>query len=142
MTAASSWKLQGNKLVVSFVFILTAAQVRPASRICNRERPKDLRSFRQGDGHPYNDRTSASALHKRVYISCFEGIPMQRRLVPSLVVVALLLSATGASAADWPVPRGPSRELVKYEYDPAQWKKVPPEFLDDAPACILYSGVT
>lgn len=68
---------------------------------------------------------------------------MGRRLPPGLaVVVTLLLSATSARAADWPVPRGASRELVKYQYDPGQWKKVPPEFLDDAPACILYSGVT
>src|SRR5262245_39712178 len=73
----------------------------------------------------------------------FEVTPMERRLMPGLaVVVTLLVSAAGTHAAEWPVPRGPSRELVKYQYDPAQWKKVPQESLDDAPACILYSVVT
>jgi tetratricopeptide (TPR) repeat protein/transglutaminase-like putative cysteine protease len=42
---------------------------------------------------------------------------------------------------DWPVPRGPSREPVPYKYDFDQWKQVPQEFLDDAPACVLYSGI-
>jgi tetratricopeptide (TPR) repeat protein/transglutaminase-like putative cysteine protease len=50
--------------------------------------------------------------------------------------------APAARAADWPVPRGPSREPLPYHYDPAQWKKVPHDFLDDAPACVLYSGST
>ncbi|MBL8798836.1 MAG: DUF3857 domain-containing protein [Planctomycetia bacterium] len=44
------------------------------------------------------------------------------------------------AAAEWPVPRGPSREPVPYRYDPAVWKTVPREFLDDAPACILYAA--
>jgi tetratricopeptide (TPR) repeat protein len=45
-------------------------------------------------------------------------------------------------AADWPVPRGPANEIVAYRYDPAAWKHVPKEFLEDAPACILYAGNT
>ncbi len=37
---------------------------------------------------------------------------------------------------------GPSHEPVPYRYDPAAWKHVRPEFLDDAPACTLYAGTT
>ena len=32
-------------------------------------------------------------------------------------------SARAAEA--WPVPRGPSREPVPYQYDPTQWSRVP-----------------
>jgi hypothetical protein len=42
------------------------------------------------------------------------------------------------TGAPWPVERGPN----PYRYDPAVWKKVPTEFLDDAPACILYAAST
>jgi hypothetical protein len=45
-------------------------------------------------------------------------------------------------AQTWPVPRGPAHDLVPYLYDADILKKVPKEFLEDAPACILYSGVT
>jgi tetratricopeptide (TPR) repeat protein len=59
-----------------------------------------------------------------------------------VLLLALLACAAPAQAAvDWPVPRGESREPVVYRYDAAQWKQVPPEFLDDAPACILYAGI-
>jgi tetratricopeptide (TPR) repeat protein/transglutaminase-like putative cysteine protease len=63
----------------------------------------------------------------------------------SLFLVFLLLSPGGLRAEgpeDWPIPRGPSHEQAPYRYDPAAWKTVPKEFLEDAPACILYSGVT
>jgi tetratricopeptide (TPR) repeat protein/transglutaminase-like putative cysteine protease len=59
-----------------------------------------------------------------------------------LLLTLLLTAQVGRAAVDWPVPRGASRELVRYQYDPAQWKNVPPEYLDDAPACVLYSGIT
>jgi tetratricopeptide (TPR) repeat protein/transglutaminase-like putative cysteine protease len=68
----------------------------------------------------------------------------QRRhltLCCALALFALAL-APAARAADWPVPRGPSGEPLPYHYDPAQWKHVPHDFLDDAPACVLYSGST
>jgi tetratricopeptide (TPR) repeat protein/transglutaminase-like putative cysteine protease len=42
----------------------------------------------------------------------------------------------------WPVPRGPAREIVPYQYDAGILKTVPKEFLEDAPACLIYSGVT
>jgi len=59
-----------------------------------------------------------------------------------LIGVVLFLVSTGrAAGAEWPVPRGVSREPVPYRYDPAVWNKVPKEFLDDAPACTLYAGV-
>ncbi len=62
----------------------------------------------------------------------------------SLVLVLSLLVASLATpapaAADWPVPRGESREPAPHQYDPAQWKRVPHEFLDDAQACVLYSS--
>src|SRR5437879_1029200 len=65
---------------------------------------------------------------------------MSRRFCLPLVWV--LFISGPAFSAEWPVPRQPSREPVPYRYDPAVWKKIPPEFLDDAPACILYSGTS
>jgi tetratricopeptide (TPR) repeat protein len=59
----------------------------------------------------------------------------------TLALLCLCLAGT-AHAADWPVPRGPSREPDPYRFDPAAWKKVSRDFLDDAPACTLYSGTT
>jgi len=62
---------------------------------------------------------------------------------PWLVGVILLLGRIAQAApVDWPVPRGPSREPVPYQYDPTQWLGVPHAFLDDASACTLYSGVS
>jgi tetratricopeptide (TPR) repeat protein len=61
-----------------------------------------------------------------------------------LVVLSLLALAPAArpDAATWPVPRGPSHEPAPFRYDRAAWKTVPHEFLDDAPACTLYSATT
>lgn len=53
--------------------------------------------------------------------------------------IGLLPAARGD---DWPIARGPARELVPYPYDPGQWKSVPKEYLEDAQACILYSGTS
>ena len=55
-------------------------------------------------------------------------------------VVFLLALLSPVQAADWPVARGPSREPAPYRYDPAQWKQVPKEYLDDASACVVYAG--
>lgn len=66
------------------------------------------------------------------------------RIYPAHFLVALVchaLLAGNAPAADWAVPRGPSREPVPYVYDPGVWKKVPQAFLDDAQACTLYAGM-
>jgi tetratricopeptide (TPR) repeat protein/transglutaminase-like putative cysteine protease len=64
------------------------------------------------------------------------------RHTEAIVLALILLSAPAALGAnDWPVPRGPSREPVPYRYDAGQWKDVPRDFLDDAPACILYAGI-
>jgi tetratricopeptide (TPR) repeat protein len=73
-----------------------------------------------------------------------DGMRGQRRNPLQVLALTLLVlgTAPAARAADWPVPRGPSREPLPYHYDPAQWKQVPRQFLDDAPACILYSGTT
>ena len=62
-------------------------------------------------------------------------------LLVTLVVLGLVPAARSADAT-WPVPRGPSREPAPYRYDPAAWKAVPHEFLDDAPACTLYAATT
>src|SRR5581483_3504065 len=68
--------------------------------------------------------------------------PMRRNLLrpENFVLLIALLTSSAQGAADWPVPRGESREPVPYRYDPAQWKTVPHEFLDDATACVLYSS--
>src|SRR5262245_20379857 len=65
-----------------------------------------------------------------------------RTLPPVLLVCLALASAGTARADDWPVPRGASNEPSPYRYDPAVWKRVPRAFLEDAPACILYSATT
>src|SRR6266567_3124944 len=67
---------------------------------------------------------------------------MLRRCRSLLLCAALATLGPPAAAADWPVPRGPSREPDPYRYDPAAWKAVPREFLDDAPACTLYAATT
>ncbi len=61
-----------------------------------------------------------------------------------LATLFLLSFAPAARPADasWPVPLGPGREPAPFRYDPAAWKAVPHEFLDDAPACTLYSATT
>jgi len=65
------------------------------------------------------------------------------RLTSRLVLVLFGLSAVAtARGADWPVPRGASHEPAPYKYDAAQWKTVPKDFLDDAPACILHAGTS
>jgi tetratricopeptide (TPR) repeat protein len=51
------------------------------------------------------------------------------------------LGALPAPGAEWPVPRGPSHEPVPCRYDPGLWKTVPKDFLQEAPACTLYSGI-
>jgi hypothetical protein len=65
---------------------------------------------------------------------------------PSRVFLALFLLAgfaTPLRAGDgWPVPRGPSHEPEPYHFDPAQLKRLPKEFLEDAAACVLYAGNT
>jgi tetratricopeptide (TPR) repeat protein/transglutaminase-like putative cysteine protease len=66
----------------------------------------------------------------------------QRRCSVFLAFLVMVLAVAPASAAGWPVERGPSRELVPYRYQPEQWKTVPSDYLDDAPACTLYSGIT
>jgi len=63
-----------------------------------------------------------------------------RGLLAFLIVA--FVSAVPARAADWPVARGASREPVPFRYDPKLWDKVPKAFLEDAPACTLYAGVT
>ena len=61
-----------------------------------------------------------------------------------LVALFVLVFVPAARSADatWPVPRGPSHEPAPYRYDPAAWKAVPHDFLDDAAACILYAGTS
>src|SRR5262245_30842056 len=59
----------------------------------------------------------------------------------ALLAVTVIGTTNGRAAVDWPVPRAASHEPVPYAYDSKAWKQVPPEFLDDAPACILYAGI-
>jgi tetratricopeptide (TPR) repeat protein/transglutaminase-like putative cysteine protease len=62
-------------------------------------------------------------------------------LLAALFLVILVPAARSADAT-WPVPRGPSREPAPYRYDPAAWKAVPHDFLDDAPAVTLYASTS
>ena len=64
------------------------------------------------------------------------------RLVrPFLAFLLLGCLATAVRAGDkWPVPVGPSHEPNPFHYDAKLWKDVPKDYLDDAPACILYAG--
>jgi tetratricopeptide (TPR) repeat protein len=61
-----------------------------------------------------------------------------------LVVIACIggWAVVPASAADWPVPRGPAHTLAPHAYDPAQVKQLPREFLEEYAACVLYSNTT
>jgi tetratricopeptide (TPR) repeat protein len=69
---------------------------------------------------------------------------VRSHIVSALLACALVLSGSSslpAAAADtWPVARGPSREPVPYRFDPRLLKSVPKEFIDDAGACVVYSG--
>ncbi len=68
---------------------------------------------------------------------------MMSRTIRFMVLMGAVFVAAGQSlGASWPVTRGPSREPNPYHYDPAIWKTVPAEFLDDAPACILFAATT
>src|SRR5207302_2799754 len=70
------------------------------------------------------------------------GGMMSRTIRVVVLIGAMLAFARPSFAATWPVPRGASREPNPYQYDSAIWKTVPAEFLDDAPACILYASTT
>ena len=59
----------------------------------------------------------------------------------SWLALALLLGSASARADDWPVPRAPGREPVPYRFRAKLLSQIPRSFLDDAAACILYSGV-
>ncbi len=59
-----------------------------------------------------------------------------------LVLLCLLVLPGAAVAEAWPVPRGPSREPVPFRYDARIVAQLPRDFLEDADACILYSGTT
>jgi tetratricopeptide (TPR) repeat protein/transglutaminase-like putative cysteine protease len=70
---------------------------------------------------------------------------MDFRLLRPVFVVCLALAPVPRAFAgdgDWPVPRGPARTAAPTRYDPAAARDVPADFLDDAPACFLYSGTT
>src|SRR5579859_2187506 len=65
------------------------------------------------------------------------------RRIPSIIVVVCLVSVAGmARGDDWPVPRGPSREPLPYRYDAKVLDEIPKAFLEDAPACILFTRTT
>ena len=67
---------------------------------------------------------------------------MLRECRVALLLGAVLCLTASASADDWPIPRGPSREPAPYRYNAARWKTVPRAFLDDATACTLYSATS
>jgi tetratricopeptide (TPR) repeat protein len=66
--------------------------------------------------------------------------PRRPLRVLSAFVLLLGFSSPSLAAGTWPVPRGPSHEPNPYRFDPAQIKRLPKAFLEDASACILYAG--
>jgi tetratricopeptide (TPR) repeat protein len=73
-----------------------------------------------------------------------EAFSMSSRWIAPFFFAWLVVTAGNhrANADSWPIRRGPSHEPVPHRYRPDDWKKAPKEFLEDAAACILYSGVT
>jgi transglutaminase-like putative cysteine protease len=69
---------------------------------------------------------------------------MHVRFLRPLYFASLLLvpASVRAEGQEWPVPRGPAKSAAAVAFDPAVCKRLPTAFLDDAPACVLYSGTT
>jgi tetratricopeptide (TPR) repeat protein/transglutaminase-like putative cysteine protease len=66
-----------------------------------------------------------------------------RRFGPLYFTCLLLVPASvRGEGQEWPVPRGPAKSAAPCSFDPAVCKKLPTGFLDDAPACVLFSGTT
>ncbi|HEX4589591.1 MAG TPA: DUF3857 domain-containing protein, partial [Gemmataceae bacterium] len=68
---------------------------------------------------------------------------MSDRILRPLFVACLALCASGVrgEGQEWPVPHSPAKAAL-CKFDPAACKKLPAGFLDDAPACVLFSGTT
>jgi tetratricopeptide (TPR) repeat protein/transglutaminase-like putative cysteine protease len=60
--------------------------------------------------------------------------------IVGLMLLALAGGRLAAAGAEWPVARGPSREPVPYHFDAKKPPVIPPRFLEDATACVLYAG--
>lgn len=67
---------------------------------------------------------------------------MKTRAFWAILAGVLLVPSSRSAEPEWPVPRGASSEPSPYVYDPAVWKNVPREFLDDATACVLYAATS
>jgi tetratricopeptide (TPR) repeat protein len=65
-----------------------------------------------------------------------------RRLPHVALLVCLLIACPAARGDEWPVPRGPSRDPKPFQYDAKILNEVPKSFLEDAPACILFTRTT
>src|SRR6516165_1320762 len=59
-----------------------------------------------------------------------------------VVLTTAFLAGAAARAEEWPVARGPSHEPSPYAFRAGDLKQLPKDFLDDAPACIVYSSTT
>src|SRR5437764_7770074 len=70
------------------------------------------------------------------------GAAMSVRSLRPVFVVLFVAATARAESPPWPVPRGPARNPAPVTYDPATTKALPAGFLDDAPACVLFSGTT
>jgi tetratricopeptide (TPR) repeat protein len=67
-------------------------------------------------------------------------VPHRAARAFTFALVFLALTPRARAEGSWPVPRGPSREPVPYRYDAKLLKTIPKPFLEDAAACVLYSG--
>lgn len=66
--------------------------------------------------------------------------PLPSAFVPWLVIAGF--QAGVVRAEGWPVECGPSREPMPYRYDAKDWQQIPKNFLEDAPAVVLYTATT
>jgi tetratricopeptide (TPR) repeat protein/transglutaminase-like putative cysteine protease len=69
---------------------------------------------------------------------------MQIRNLRTAIITCLMLvpASVRGEGQEWPVPRGPAKSAVPCTFDPVICKRLPAAYLDDAAACVLFSGTT
>jgi tetratricopeptide (TPR) repeat protein len=72
------------------------------------------------------------------------GAAMRFRYLRPLIVACLVLvpASVRGEGQEWPVPHGPAKYAAPCTFDPVLCKRLPAAYLDDASACVLFSGTT